>query len=634
MKTARWRCWTTLLAVALATVAGTAFEPVSDNQTRRERLHQAFRDGNFQDAYEGFRKLALDPDDDPLQVGEDLRMATQCLQRLNRVDQIDAFREAVIDLHQDNWRLLWAAANSYMNVTHQGFMIAGEFHRGRHRGGGQPADAAERDRIRALQLMVQAWAMAREDDDHAAVARFLLDLAQMLLNNRGHAGAWRLQYLSDLSTLPDYEPGWGYYIHTSGAPVDEEGNPVFHHVPESFEAAQTDGERWRWCLEQAIEFDASRKPAVRMRFADFLWSQFGVQTMAHYGWRFGRMQTDDTQEDESGTYALHTLGENETIARLATGVKRFELPDEFNFIKIWQEVAEGSAGVTALERLVQVFENRRQYPKAAEHCRQVVRAYADAGNQRTEQAWQDRLDQIVGNWGRFEPVTTQPAGQGATVEYRFRNGKEVELTAHQIKVEKLLNDVKAYLKSRPPQLDHNKLNIGRIGYMLVHQNQKQYLGRKVASWSMELKPRERHFDKRITVTTPLEKTGAYLLTAEMSGGNTSHIILWLADTAIAKKPLDGKTLYFVADAVTGRPIPKANVEFFGWRQERRGGGRRPDGRPAGPVRFDVLTKHFAEFTDADGQVILGPDEQPQNYQWLVIARNDEGRFAYLGFTGV
>ena len=32
--------------------------------------------------------------------------------------------------------------------------------------------------------------------------------------------------------------------------------------------------------------------------------------MAQMGWRFGRMATDDTKEDESGTYALHTLKEN------------------------------------------------------------------------------------------------------------------------------------------------------------------------------------------------------------------------------------------------------------------------------------------------------------------------------------
>ncbi len=53
----------------------------------------------------------------------------------------------------------------------------------------------------------------------------------------------------------------------------------------------------------------------------------------------------------------------------------------------------------------------------------------------------------MGNWGRFEPVATQPAGQGATVEYRFRNGTPIELVAHEIKVQKLLDDVKAYIKA-------------------------------------------------------------------------------------------------------------------------------------------------------------------------------------------
>ena len=79
-----------------------------------------------------------------------------------------------------------------------------------------------------------------------------------------------------------------------------------------------------------------RLNSVRMQFAEFLLNQFGVQTMAQWGWRFGRMETDDTKADESGTYALHTLKENETIARLASGIKRFTLPDEFNYIKIFQ----------------------------------------------------------------------------------------------------------------------------------------------------------------------------------------------------------------------------------------------------------------------------------------------------------
>ena len=51
----------------------------------------------------------------------------------------------------------------------------------------------------------------------------------------------------------------------------------------------------------------------------------------------------------------------------------------------------------------------------------------------------------------------------------------------------------------------------------------------------------------------------------MDNGNVSRVIVWLADTVLLKKQLDNKVFYYVADAVTDKPIAKANVEFFGWR---------------------------------------------------------------------
>ncbi|NQT39977.1 MAG: alpha-2-macroglobulin, partial [Planctomycetes bacterium] len=619
MKTARHLLPLLLLAI----LAGPTIAAEPANQATRQQLLKTMNDGNFKDAYDGLRKLALDPADDPLQVGNDLQKATDCLQRLNRVNEIDAFREAVIEVHKDNWRLLQRAAQNYMQVRHHGFIVSGEFWRGQHRGGGQASNAMARDRVRALQLMQQAIPLAREDDNHGDVASFLLALSQMMLNNRGYHEAWRLQYLSDLSALPDYEPGYGHNYGRGGArgaPVDEEGKPVFHYTPKSWATAETDGQRWRWCLEQAMEFDANRADDIRMQFAEFLCQQFGVQSMAQFGWRFGRMEQDDTQEDESGTYALHTLKENETIARLATGVKRFELPDEFNFIRVWQQVAKSSSvgsKTSAMERLASVFENRRQYPKAAGHWKARL-AVTDA------QQAKDRLAQIVDNWGQFEPIMTQPAGKGATVEYRFRNGKAVEFTAHEINVQKLLADVKAYLKSQPKQPDHQRLNIGNIGYLLVQANQSKYLGEKVESWKLDLEPRENHFDRRVTVETRLKKAGAYLLVGKMAGGNTSNIVVWLSDTAIVKKHLANQAYYYVADAISGAPLAKVNLEFFGWRFQHHNN----------PRRVEVLTKNFAEFTDADGHVILGPEQQPREYQWLITATTDTGRFAYLGFTGV
>ncbi len=588
----------------------------------RSDAQKAFDDRNYKDAYEILSRLALNSGTkEPGQVGNDLSMAIACLQQLNRTGEIDAFREAVSEAQAKNWRALMAVAQSYVNVDHQGFMIAGEFQRGPHRGGGEVFHATERDRVRAMQLMAEALPLALEDDNRGEVGGFLIELAGIVLNQRGYDEAWRLQYLTDLGTLPDYEQGWGYGREMTAAAVDAEGNPVYHQVPESFEAAKTDGQRWRWCLETAIEIAPDRRNEVRFQFAQFLQNQFDVQTLGYLGFPFGRGDVDDTKEDESGTYALHTLAENETIARLSTGVKRFTLPDEFNFVKIYQEVAadpKAPFSEQACQQLAELFENRRQYPKAAEYWQRCLKEHAA-----NREHWQFRLDQIMGNWGRFEPVAAQAAGKGATVDYRFRNGDEVKFTAREIEVARLLDDVKAYLKSRPNQLDGNRINVENIGYRLVYENEAKYASREVASWTTTLEPREGHFDSRITVASPLTRPGAYLVTARMKGGNTSHVVLWVADTAIVKKPLDQKVYLFVGDAVSGKPVPKANVELFGFRQEHRRGRD-----------FDLLTKQFAEFSDADGQVILGENEVPSNYQWLITARADGGRFAYLGYTGV
>ncbi len=609
-----------LAATVLGGLAYTLAREAPPMTGSRSDAQKAYNDRNYKDAYEIFRRLALDTEaKEPTQVGNDLNMAVACLQQLNRTSEIDEFREALIEAQAKNWRALLAAAQSYVNVDHHGFMIAGEFQRGRHRGGGQVVNATQRDRVRAMQLMVDALPMALEDDNRWDVAEFLVQFANILLNNRGYGEAWRLQYLTDLETLPDYDQGWGHGGGPTAAPVDADGNPIYHHVPKTFDASETDGQRWRWCLETAIEIAPTRKNDIRRNFAEFLQNQFGVQTMAHFGIPFGRMAVDDTQENESGTYALHTLAENETIARLATGVKRFTLPDEFNFVKIWQEIAadpKAHYSELACQQLAQTFENRRQYPTAAKYWRRCL-DIPSRDNARPK----ERLDQIVKNWGRFESAGTQPAGKGATIDFRFRNGDEVKFTAKEIDVVQLLDDVKAHIKARPKQLDHNQINIGNIGYRLVHENQQKYARKEVASWTTKLEPRDGHFDRRITVTTPMTTPGAYLVTAKMDDGNTSHVVLWVADTAIVKKPLDKTVYLYVGDAVSGQPIPKANVELFGYRIERRR-----------DRSTNLLIKQFAEYSDENGQVILDEKDMPNNYQWLIVARGKPNRFAFLGYT--
>jgi uncharacterized protein YfaS (alpha-2-macroglobulin family) len=595
----------TLLVVG-ATIA------MSHARAPRRSSSQPQQEGNYREAYEAFRNMALDPRADARVVGAELPNALQNLRRLDRLAEADRLLEDLAALHAARWQMQWVVARGYIQLPHFGYKIAGRFERGPHRGGGEMVQSIARDRARALQLMTHALAAARQDDQHVEVAKFYLDLANMLLLGRTGQQAWRLQELTDLAVLPDYEPGWGGARGTAGAPVDEQGHPLFHRVPASFQNATSDGQRWRWCLEQATEFDPAVTDKVRLQWADFLHTQFGVQTL---GDSF-RPRAEQADEESTGTYALHTLGEDETIARLATGIRRFKLPDEFNFLRIYRQLAtQGRGGypLQAWSRLGHLFENRRQYPQAAECWRQCIELSH-------EESYRRRLEQIEGAWGRFEPTVTQPAGQGATVDYRFRNGRSVEFTAQEIDVRRLIDDLKAYLKSSPRRLEWDRVQIGDLGYRLIEGDRRRYVGRQVATWTLALEPRRNHFDRRITVATPLEQAGAYLLTAKMAGGNTNYAVVWLDDTALVKKQLDGKTLYFTADARDGRPVPHAELEFFGWRYTYRA-----------PNQGEVFVRQFAERADAQGQVFVDSPEQDHPYQWLVIARSGR-RFAQLGFT--
>ncbi|HEX4413530.1 MAG TPA: MG2 domain-containing protein [Lacipirellulaceae bacterium] len=613
------------LPLALATPANS-----EGNAPQLNDLLKLHADGNHKDAYDGLRSLVLNKSTSPDDATRAYDAAIECLEQLNRVNEIDKFRADAATAHKNDWQMLSAIAKSFISGPHYGYMIGGEFHRGQQRGGGKVVQATDRDRVRAIQFYRKAMTLAASATDKHEPAKMLRSFAEALAFGQ----PWRLQILTDLDQLPDYEDGWGYAGAPQGAPVDMDGNPIFYSVPASWDAAKNDGERWRWVLETMVQWDDSLRNDERMTRAAFLESQFGVQTLVQFRVLPSRgpaTKDSDSPDIKTGPWAVDTLTEDETSARLATGPKRFKLPDDQNFIKLYQQVADSTAKQSptetefnALRSLAQLFENRRQYPRAAEYWRTAAdRASGDA-----REEFRRQLDEVVGNWAQFEMAMSQPAGRGATVDFRFRNAKHVDFVANEINVRQLLADVKAYLQSKPKQLDWEQMNIADLGYRLVQENGKKYIGAEVASWKLDLEPSEKHFDKRITVTTPLQKAGAYLVTAKVAGGNTPKIILWLSDTAILRKPMADKSFYFVADAVTGEPIAKANVEFFAYRQ-----------RHVDANDYQVETKHFAEATDENGQVDLPvPDDAKDNsnreFQWIVTATAPGGRLAYLGFHNI
>ncbi len=625
MKTSSILCLLGLAAVTGAVCA--AVPPATDAQGRagqRQAAAKLAKDGNYAEAYARYEALAADAQDDAESVCADFEAAVACLGQLQRVGEADAFREKAIQAHAGNWRLLWAGARSYFNTDHYGVIVGGKFTRGPNRAGtGRYVNTEERDRVRALQLMERARVKAAGAATASEGGAFHMDMARMLLGYRGYDGAWRLQYLTDLSRLPDFDDSdyYGYGGHR-GAPVDKSGDPVLHHVPACYEDAATDGERWRKCLELAAQADKGCQDETTYQFAQFLNNQFGVQTMADYGWAFQRAADEDQAAGK--TFAIHTLAEDETMARLATGIKRFRLPDEFNFLRLYRTLADASKSgysESAINELAAIYENRRQYPQAVECWQRSIRDHG-AGHEHWKQK---RLNQIAGNWGRFEPTATHPAGREAAIGFRYRNARQVTFDAVEIDVPQLLADIKDYLKSNPRELDWQMVQPDSIGYMLVEKNQTKYLGKPAARWTETLDPRPNHFDRITTVKTPLTKSGAYLLTATVADGNTSKVIVWINDTVLVRKPMDQRAWFYVADAATGEPLSKVNVDFFGYRQESvKSVGR----------HYNVITTQFAELSDAEGQVTPQAKDFAPAYTWLITATSDSGRLAYLGFTGV
>ncbi len=602
---------------------------ITDQRTQADKL---FAEGNFKEALAIYRALALDAGNTGPLLSHDITQTNHSYRRLQRDNEVDAYLEEAEKVHAANWRGLRAIGVEWIINQHYGFIVAGKFHRGDQNSGGQYVDSTPRDRVKALQIFEKALplvaAEAITDQNRGEIATFYNQFSDFVLNGRTGGSAWQLQSLTNLKELPDYDNvnygrwggGWG---GSKGASVDAEGNPVFYTVPASWEASTSDGQRWRWAMEQTKKVSPSLTSRIDSQFADFLHSQFGVQTLREGGISLPE-ENDKDGDKEANPFAVKTLKDNETIARLATGAKRFALPDEFNPITIYKRLADGDDQYASqsIESLARIATDRQQYKQAADYWGQVINRFGHRFG--ALDGRQQALDQIVGNWGRFENIQSLPAGEKATLDYIFRNGTRVDFTARRIKLALLLDDVKKYLKTNLQNLDWNEMQVDNIGHRLVDQNQVKYLEGDAIEWAKDLTPRPEHFDRREEIETPLEKAGAYLVEAKLRNGNVNRIIVWLDDTIIVKKPIHQGHWYYVADAVTGKPVAKANVEFFGWRHDYDDKAK----------RHNVITKNFAEFTDAEGQLLPDPKLLDPNFQWISVARTPEGRLAHLGFNNV
>ncbi len=589
--------------------------------------------------------------------------------------------ERALQVRPDSWRIRQIALVIWGDLPEQGRMVDGKF---APTYDWDPANLSQKDRVRVrqFQLYVESLPLLREEVKQIR-EKLVADDNKGASNQNGESDnlynatrlreidqfydafvafiaespnmAWRLQVLTDYSTLPDYTPSdWDQNrSRFSGAPVDENGDPIFYASPESFETAKNDGERRQALLDEILKNDESEyaRALVLNRRANEAYNLYGVHTLKQFQ-SFLDSDLAQNKEKQKGILTLDTLAENETIAKLAGGVKRFTLPENYDYINMWREIAElksndrGDAP-EAMRKLAREFENRRQLDKALDVWQNLLSYLTDKekvrDNERRIVEAKNAISQIVDPRVRVENSSIVK-GSNAKLDLRFRNANNVEIVAKRLNIDAALKEIRSAefwkvnryesvsgLVARILQEEFRSEQEDAANKSLLKKilGSKKFVGEEVARFKIDLTSDQNHGDKLTSVDLPFHETGAYLVEVAADGGeNKDAVVVWLRNVAFVKKNYEQGARVFVFDARTGAPIANQNVEIFvvkrSWRRDKQ----------------EVETREIKKTTDQNGSILLENESisNDGNEQALFVVpakgKDKAAQYDFLDFRGL
>ena len=589
-------------------------------------------------------------------IANQLQNSVSGMDRSKKYNSIEPLVERTISLHSNDWRVVFQGARIYAQLERSGYWINGSFRRGdmgKPPKGARRVHSHRRDHARALQLLDRAIRLASIDNSMIDKASFYWEAAQILIGDKGYVRMYELSDLTKLPTLEFHEPK---VLDREPVPLGSDGKPQFLVTPLGWEAARTDGERFLWLLSRARVLDSEYEAEAEFIETVYLQKAYlGVQTVTEspgYNPQTRRFE-DGREETETLLSSVNLLKETESIAMVNGLVQKFELPEAYNFITKLEKVSRDPRykdyRTLALEELAELFENRRQYDRAAQYWKLLVqltggRSMKDAGSDNGKPApvpsWEEeRLDQIVKSWGRFEDVQPVQVGEPLNLAYWYRNGRQVTFTAHRVDVNALVTDLLAYLRSDPFPIDPSRISVSKLGLNIVREGGDRYLKEKVSEWSQALEPSDKHWDHRIEVPVPMDVPGAYLVEAKIDGGHRSSVLVWINDMSILRRPLENGLFYYVADKKNGTPVGWAKFTFVGYRLSLVNQRSEPELDVHGAEipealrrQYHVLTKEITKWADAKGQLTMDDAVLEPDYRWFLLTTAPGERVAVLGFS--
>ncbi len=584
-----------------------------------QRLNDANRfytEHNYLDAFTEYKQLLLSGSGfEPIA----LQQAIISLQRLGLESRADSFLSEVITAHAQDWRCLLCVGEIYSKtLTHYGYIEDNKFYRGHPRYHTTTLNVTTHDHLHALTYMQRAKKLLTPSNATTDErADLYYTLAQTYIQGIYPETAIRLLLKSNYASIPPYTEPIPYAdLRGTGAPTTTQGEPYFFQLPDDEENASNDGELFRYYLAQSA--DSSKKQArARKTLAEFSQMLYGVETLTNNYY--------NNPEDRPFITELATLKNSESIARLESGIQRFDLPSDYNYLEIFNTLLQNNEDPELLIKLAVEYENRRHFETAASCWRRLLKL-PTASTYQINTATK-HLEQLENSFIEFENTRVQYSGVAPSLWLRFRNATQVTISLQELDTDRLIAKTIALLKNPDPaNINRASQLLPDIGQELINRKQHEFLGNTIYSTEIDLSksaPSIAHGTGRSEITLPNNlKGGAYYVLATLPSGYQVGTILWLSDLTLTTKPLlSGGRLYITSNSNNGSAVKDTKISIFAYNINRQ--NNRNLNTP--PYLSTTL------YTNTNGLSQLPANLIRDNYNYLAHATAPDGRQSYIGF---
>ncbi|MFO8006927.1 MAG: MG2 domain-containing protein, partial [Candidatus Brocadiia bacterium] len=594
--------------LALTTVVLVAWAGASAAPPDLGKADRLFDQKHYREAAEAYEAIVDARGEDWHRAAERVAM---CRLRLRLYDEAIQAAERYVGLTEGTRQEARAerlTAHLYMLLPHWGTRAGGEFHRGEHRQGVR-LHSFQYDKKHAVRHMERARELYRKHDAAGADTEWheeriecTFDLANLLSRFSIYDDQpqfwfrwWqeRDEFLAETAGETDFEEALPYWqMHRKrpiGLRIGPDGRPIFPERPDEYSPDATDDEKILYLLHEARELDHTdnrRHTALSYyRQAMLARKRFGmdrINTYASYYRAGGRMPLQEELED----FNPWELDDSEALVLAGGQLRRVELPEQFDVLGLLRLVSGDylASGVADQARYAAgvYYQHRQQYTDA-------IGEYETLRELAPDSPWARSAAQQIGRIKapqlRLSDTGVQLPGRPAEIQLSYRNLNKVWFVARPVDLAALMEDLHAMEPEDDDKHWRRHHVLANWHHFLVRDRRRddnvktvaRYLGREVARWAEPVPDDGTHRYAQAIAQSPLEDAGAYLVYAydkepprvhaslkglDAIGLGASRAALVLTDLALVEKNTEEGELFYVADAVSGAPVPGAGVDVL------------------------------------------------------------------------